>query len=218
MGKIDHQFENECQVIDPTTWKRRKNYEFFRDFLNPNVSVTVNVDASHAFSRAKSEGVSFFLLYFHAILRAMNEIDELHYRFDREGRILYYARIDGLAPIRMKGMDRFAELRFRYLPDFAEFAASAAVTMEKAATTDAYSVENSLSGFDMALVSAVPDLAFTSVAGTLRSSMGNDYPLVTVGKMSPDGNMPVALTIHHAFVDGEHVTRFYALVQKFLDE
>ncbi|MBR5436043.1 MAG: hypothetical protein IK120_04185, partial [Muribaculaceae bacterium] len=118
MGKIENRFDNECQVVDLTTWKRRNNYEFFSGFLNPNISVTVNVNASHAFKRAKSEGRSFFLLYFHAILRAMNEIDELHYRFDREGRILRYARIDGLAPIRLKGMDRFAELRFRYLPDF----------------------------------------------------------------------------------------------------
>ncbi|MBR5744289.1 MAG: chloramphenicol acetyltransferase [Muribaculaceae bacterium] len=218
MGKIENRFDNECQVVDLTTWKRRNNYEFFSGFLNPNISVTVNVNASHAFKRAKSEGRSFFLLYFHAILRAMNEIDELHYRFDREGRILRYARIDGLAPIRLTGMERFAELRFRYLPDFDEFASAAAATMEKAATTESYSAENSLSGFDMALVSAVPDLAFISVTGTLRSSLGNDYPLVTVGKMSADGNMPVALSIHHAFVDGEHVTRFYALVQKFLDE
>lgn len=211
-------YANLCEVVDVNTWERRANFEFFSEFLNPNVGITVHVDASRAFARAKENGGSFFLRYFHSILRAANEIPEFHYRIDRQRRVLRYERIDGLAPIRLKGMTRFAELRFRYHSDYGEFVAAAHVTMERAATTEAYSADNSLSGFDMILVSAVPDLAFTAVNGTVRNSTGNDYPLMTVGKMGDDGMMPIALSIHHALVDGYHVSRLFSLIQKFLDE
>lgn len=214
----DKSNDNRSHLVDLSTWPRRVNMEFFAEFLNPTVCVTVPVDASRAFRRAKEGGGTFFLRYFHAILRATNDIPELHYRLDREGRVVRYDRIDGLAPIRLKGMDRFAELRFRFYADYTTFVEAAAATMARAATTEAYSAENSLSGFDMVLVSAVPELAFTSVTGTLRSRNGNDYPLFTVGKMGSDGMMPMALSIHHGFVDGEHVTRFFRLVQDYLDE
>ena len=210
--------ENPCQEVNIDTWHRRNNFEFFKEFLNPNVGVTVMVDASRAYERAKREGTSFFLRYFHAVLRATNAIDEMHYRIGRDGRVFRYDRIDGLAPIGLKGTDRFAELRFLYDDDFARFAAVAEETMKLAATTDPYSSENSFSGYDMILVSAVPDIAFTSIAGTLRSSQGNDYPIVNVGKKEPDGKMPVAINIHHGLVDGVHVARFFSLIQKYLDE
>ena len=70
-------------VIDISTWSRRGNFEFFRDFINPNLGVTMRVDASHAYHAAKTKGVSFFLSYFYAILGAVNEIPEFHYRFDQ---------------------------------------------------------------------------------------------------------------------------------------
>jgi chloramphenicol O-acetyltransferase type A len=90
------------RMIDISTWSRRGNFEFFRDFINPNLGVTVRVDASHAYRTAKTNGVSFFLSYFYAILGAVNEIEEFHYRFDQDDNIVYYDRIDGLAPIRVE--------------------------------------------------------------------------------------------------------------------
>ena len=66
----------EKTIIDVSAWSRRGNFEFFRDFINPNLGVTVRVDVSHAYAAAKAKGVSFFLSYFYAILGAVNEIQE----------------------------------------------------------------------------------------------------------------------------------------------
>ena len=102
------------QVIDISTWSRRGNFEFFRDFYNPNLGVTVRVDVRHAYSVAKAKGVSFFLSYFYAVLSAVTEIEEFRYRFDRDGTIVCYDRIDGLAPIRVEEKNNFAELVFPF--------------------------------------------------------------------------------------------------------
>ena len=51
----------EKRVIDISTWTRRDNFEFFRNFINPNLGVTVRVDARHAYCAAKAKGVSFFI-------------------------------------------------------------------------------------------------------------------------------------------------------------
>ena len=80
MTNMEQDKSPEKRVIDISTWSRRGNFEFFRDFVNPNLGVTVRVDVRHAYDAAKTNGVSFFLSYFYAILGAVNEIQEFHYR------------------------------------------------------------------------------------------------------------------------------------------
>ena len=47
------------RVIDISTWSRRSNFEFFRDFVNPNLGVTVRVDVRHAYDAVKQTGFHF---------------------------------------------------------------------------------------------------------------------------------------------------------------
>ena len=35
--------------------------------------------------------------------------------------------------------------------------------------------------------------------------------------MSDDKTMPISITVHHGFVDGEHISRFFELVQENLN-
>ena len=208
----------EKRVIDLSTWSRRGNFEFFRDFINPNLGVTVRVDARHAYDAAKAKGVSFFLSYFHAILGAVNAIPEFHYRFDREGKVVYYDRIDGLAPIRVEERDNFAEMVFPFTEDFDAFCRTAREVIALAASTDPYEQAEAMTDYNVILVSALPKLDFTSLCNTQRSPWGNDYPLCVIGKMGDDKKMPVSITVHHGFADGEHISRFFELLQEKLNQ
>lgn len=205
-------------VIDISTWSRRGNFEFFRDFFNPNLGVTVRVDARHAYSAAKENGVSFFLSYFYAILSAVNEIREFRYRFDRDGNVVCYDRIDGLAPIRVEEKDNFAEMVFPYEEDFDAFCQKAQEVIALAASTDTYELADAMTDYNVVLVSALPKLDFTSFCNTQRDQHGNDYPLCVIGKMGDDKMMPVSITVHHGFADGEHISRFFELLQNKLDQ
>ncbi len=205
-------------VIDISTWSRRGNFEFFRDFANPNLGVTARVDARHAYDTAKANGISFFLSYFHAILGAVNEIPEFRYRFDREGSVVFYDRIDGLAPIRVEEKDNFAEMVFPYAEDFDTFCRTARQVIALAASTDPYEQAEAMTDYNVILVSALPKLDFTSFCNTQRGPLGNDYPLCVIGKMGDDKTMPVSITVHHGFADGEHISRFFELVQEKLNK
>lgn len=204
-------------VIDISTWSRRGNFEFFRDFINPNLGVTVRVDASHAYHAAKTKGVSFFLSYFYAILGAVNEIPEFHYRFDQEDNVVYYDRIDGLAPIRVEEKDNFAEMVFPFAEDFDAFCQTAREVIALAASTDPYEQAETMTDYNVILVSALPKLDFSSFCNTQRDRRGNDYPLCVIGKMGYDKTMSISITVHHGFADGEHISRFFELVQEKLN-
>jgi len=204
-------------VVDISTWSRRGNFEFFRDFINPNLGVTVRVDASYAYHAAKTKGVSFFLSYFYAILGAVNEIPEFHYRFDQEDNVVYYDRIDGLAPIRVEEKDNFAEMVFPFAEDFDAFCQTAREVIALAASTDPYEQAETMTDYNVMLVSALPKLDFSSFCNTQRDRRGNDYPLCVIGKMGYDKTMPISITVHHGFADGEHISRFFELVQEKLN-
>ena len=205
------------EIIPLESCHRKESVDFFKDFVNPNVSVTCMVNASECFRRAKEYGEKIFPNYLYAILRATNEIKELHYRFTPTGEIACYDRIDVLSPIRLPGNDTFTTLRFTYISDRKEFIASVGRIIENAGNLSSFGEEEGLEEYDVVLVSAIPDLPFTSISYTQKHRHGNDFPLINVGKMEPSGQMPIAICVNHAFVDGQHLSRFYQLVQQYLD-
>ena len=205
------------EIIPLDSFQRKESVLFFKDFVNPNVSVTCMVDASECYRHAKAFGEKFFYNYLYAILRAVNDIKELHYRFTPAGEIACYDRIDVLSPIRLAGHDSFTTLRFPYIPDRREFIESVNRIIGTAGNLSSFGEEESLDEYDVVLVSAVPDLPFTSISYTQKHRHGNDFPLINVGKMEADGRMPIAICVNHAFVDGQHLSRFYSLIQQYLD-
>lgn len=205
------------EIIPLDSFQRKESVLFFKDFVNPNVSVTCMVNASECYRLAKAHGDKFFHHYLYAILRAANEIKELHYRFTPTGEIAYYDRIDVLSPVRLPGHATFTTLRFPYIADRKEFMASVGRIMENAGNLSSFGVEEGLEEYDVVLVSAIPDLPFTSISYTQKHRHGNDFPLINVGQKEADGRMPIAICVNHAFVDGQHLSRFYTLIQKYLD-
>ena len=83
------------KVIDIQNWTRKEEYLFFRTFLNPMISVTVEVDCTTAYRKAKERQQPFSLYYMHAAVTAANRIEEFHYRQVGE-EVILYERIDYL--------------------------------------------------------------------------------------------------------------------------
>ena len=72
---------------------------------------------------------------------------------------------------------------------------------------------------DVILLSATPDLYFTSLTCTQEHRHGSNYPLMNAGKAILKERklvMPIAMTIHHGFIDGHHLSLFYKKVEEFL--
>ena len=211
------------QIIYIETWERKENFNFFRRFQNPQLSITSEVECGGAKKRAKEAHQSFFLHYLYAVLRAANEIPELRYRIDPEGRVVLYDQIDILSPIKIKENGKFFTIRFPYHEDFETFYQEARKIIDSIPENgDPYAAENgevANGDYGLILLSATPDLYFTSITGTQEKQSGNNYPLLNAGKaIIKKGKlvMPIAMTIHHGFVDGHHLSLFYRKVEELL--
>ena len=211
------------QIIDIETCERKENFNFFRRFQNPQLSITSEVECGGAKKRAKEAHQSFFLHYLYAVLRAANEIPELRYRIDPEGRVVLYDQIDILSPIKIKENGKFFTIRFPYHEDFETFYQEARKIIDSIPENgDPYAAENgevANGDYGLILLSATPDLYFTSITGTQEKQSGNNYPLLNAGKaIIKKGKlvMPIAMTIHHGFVDGHHLSLFYRKVEELL--
>ena len=209
-------------IVDVENWERKQNYEFFLSFQNPTISITSEVECGGAKARAKAAGQSFFLHYLYAVLRAVNEIPEFRYRIDSEKRVVYFDTVDMLTPIKVNDNGRFFTVRLPWQEDFEKFYAEAERIIGNIDPNgDPYEMEKSEDGelLDIILLSATPDLYFTSLTCTQEHRHGSNYPLMNAGKaITKEGRlvMPIAMTIHHGFIDGHHLSLFYRKVEELL--
>ena len=189
-------------IIDIDAWERRDNYGFFRSFVNSWYSVTTEIDCTEASAAARAAKRSFFLYYLYAVVRSANEVDELRYRTDKEGRVVFHDRVDIISPIAVPGKT-FYTVRIPYHEDFERFYAEAyALITNIPEDGDPYGAEKIL-------------------AGQGEAGNGCSYPLMTAGKaVSREGRLvfPLSIYVNHAFVDGSHLTSFFGKVEEYLKE
>lgn len=212
------------QIINTDNWERRDNFNFFRGFVNPYISLTSEVKCTAARTGAKTAGDSFFLCYLYAILRAANEVKEMRYRINGQGQVVLYDSLDVLTPVTAGANGRFFTVRIPYDRDFRKFHDTARrIIKDIPADGDPYGAENTLSEDELLasiLVSATPDLYFTAITHTLNDSSGHNYPLLNVGKAVPrEGELviPIAITVHHGLVDGAHLSAFFSKTEQYLE-
>lgn len=210
-------------IIAEEGFKRKGTIDFFRTFVNPNISLTSEVECTGAKMRAEQRGISFFFYYLHAMLKAVNEIGEFKYRIDSQERIIYYDRIDAISMIQTDKNGAYNSIILKYDTDLDIFACNAKQTIEAHTVTEDPFAEESKSieeeELNLFLVSAVPGLSFTSIGFAQRKQFGGFYPLSLIGKMvQKEGKeyIPIGICVNHAFVDGHHLERFFARVQELL--
>lgn len=210
-------------LVDIATWERRDNYNFFRGFLNPYLSITTEIDCTEAFAAAKASGRSFFLYYLYAMLRAANEVREMRFRIDAAGNVAWYDTVDAITPIAVPGRSFFT-VRIPYCEDFQQFYAEARVIVTGIpADGDPYQVAKELQeqgDFDVVHLSATPNLYFTSITyAQAAPGCPTEYPLSNAGKaILREGRlmMPYSICVNHAFVDGAHLTQFFSKFEEYL--
>lgn len=221
--------QNTRTIINLSTWDRVKSYEFYRNFLNPQASITALVDCTIAYNECKENKTSFFRKYVYAILRSVNDIKELKYRIeivDGEECVVMYDKISLLTPIQVGKNGEFTTIKVPYHLTFEKFNK---VMDEMISSIDTqnpepyYAEQDTYSrGFtDIVVVSALPDLHFTSISPTQSCSYGSRKPLINVGKAElKDGKMmmPIAISFHHGLCDGYHISKFFSNVENYLKE
>lgn len=212
------------QIIDIDTWERKDNFSMFTGFLSCWYSMTTEVDCTAGYASARKSGRSFFVYYLYAILRAVNEVKEMRYRLDKEGRVVLYDAIDVLVPVAVPGRTFFT-VRIKYTPDFEQFYHEARAIIDNIQMDgDPYGVNKRIMAegeYNVFNLSATPKLYFTSISYTLvKPGCSQNFPLMNVGKaVKRDGRlvMPIAFTFSHQFVDGAHIQAMVEKIEQYLN-
>ena len=199
--------------------------EIFRNFVSSWYSITTEIDCTEASLAARAAGRSFFLYYLYAVLRSANEVDELRFRKDKNGQVVFHDRVDIISPIAVPGKT-FYTIRIPYHEDFNRFYAEAyALITNIPEDGDPYGAEKHLAqqgDYDVVHLSAVPKMYFTSTTYTLAEA-GNacSHPLMTAGKtVTREGRLvfPLSIYVDHSFVDGSHLASFFGKIEEYLKE
>lgn len=205
------------QVINIDTWARRDHFNFFRQFEEPFFGVTVNVDCTSVYARAKEQGLSFFLYYLHKALAAANSVEAFRYRIGGNEVFLYDVVNASPTINRPDGTFGFSYIDFN--PDFHVFAAGAQKEIER--VQNSTGLIPAVSGENVIHFSSIPWVNFTSLSHARSFSFNDCIPKISFGKMTEANGiktMPVSIHVHHALMDGYHVGQFVELFQKLLDE
>ena len=205
------------QAIDLDTWSRRDHFQFFRSFNRPHYAVTSRIDVTHMLAVRQARGFSPYRASLFGIACGINSVPELRSRFSGNDVRLYEA-VDVSVTVPIEG-GSFNYAYIPFAPDFETFDQTAAGAIEKAKHITEHNPD---AGADdgVAYLSCLPWLDFTSINNAMPTAE-DCIPRVSWGKFvaHPDGrhDMAMAIEVHHALVDGEHVAAFFEATQTALN-
>lgn len=110
-------------TLDIENWDRKEHFNFFRQFDEPFFGVTVTINCTRAYRKAKAEGMSFFLLYLHKALAAANAVENFRYRISGN-QVTAYDRVDA-GPTIMRPNNTFGFGYIYFNEDFSTFTQAA---------------------------------------------------------------------------------------------
>ncbi|GAB3920369.1 chloramphenicol acetyltransferase [Mucilaginibacter myungsuensis] len=205
------------QKLDIENWNRKEHFLFFKTFDEPYYGVTVDVDMTRAYARAKELGVSFYIYYLHKTLQVMNELDNFRYRIVGD-EVEICDRVDMSATV-LRDDHTFGFSHFIYHPDLREFCAGVTAEIARVKSLPGLFTVPPLQ--NVIHFSALPWIKYTHISQATKQAHGDTCPKVSVGKLTEvDGRklMPYNLHVHHGLVDGYHLGQFFELFQGVLDE
>lgn len=203
------------QQVDISSWVRKAQFEFFREFEEPFFGIVADIECGAAYKLCKQKGYSFYLFYLHKILLAANQIQEFRYRIEESDVVLWNQIRIGATVDRVDGTFGFAHFEFHQ--QFDDFVGAAKREIERVrGRTD---LEPSDGNDDIIHFSAVPWVSFTSLSHARQFSRADSCPKISTGKLHQRDNktlLPLSVHAHHALMDGAHVGRFFQVVEALL--
>lgn len=205
------------KLIDIDNWNRREHFQFFSKFEEPFFGVTIKVDCTTAYKKAKEKGVSFFLYYLYRALKAANEVENFRYRII-ENKVYDFSSVNASPTInRPDGTFGFAYMD--YFENEKQFHEKALQQIENVKNTN--NLLPAVSGENVIHFSAIPWLDFTSISHARSFSHPDSCPKISFGKMTDINGvkeMPISIHGHHALMDGYHVGLFVEKFQSLLND
>ncbi|MFZ6772577.1 CatA-like O-acetyltransferase [Undibacterium sp. SXout7W] len=205
------------KIINLAEWNRREHVEFFSQCSEPFHSVVVHLDCSAAYQHCKTYKKSFFLLYLHQILLAINATESMRYRIEN-GEVVDFDVIHANATIgRADHTFGFCPINFER--DIEIFVSEAEPRMQAVRNSNGLCFNDECKRLDVIHFSAIPWMSFSSITHARRFDVNDSIPKISVGKIFQQADkwmMPVATFVHHGLADAYHIHQFLDHLQRGL--
>lgn len=224
--------------IDLENWPRRSQYNLFKDFSSPHVSITARVDVTGIMRAKQNQAIAPFNAMLFCIMSAINAVPELRTRFrnlkNGEQGVIEHSLVHPSVTVPIED-DRFAFCEITYDPSWTEFNQNCEEAIA-AGKAQVKLTENTVDTDHWVFMSCLPWLDFTELKHPLKGPE-DCVPRLAWGKFTPslngeatEGNghdntwpdrtwkTPVNLTAHHALVDGLHIAQFFKKLEQATQE
>ena len=202
--------------LDIETWNRKEHFHFFNQFDDPYFAVTVEFDVTKTYKYSKKNNISFFALYLHACMKAINSVENLKYRI-QNGKVIIHDVIHA-SPTILRDDHTFGFSFIHFDEDFKIFNKN--LEAEKNRILNSTEMFPKQSTDDCIYCSAMPWFNFSGHKEPLFGVKKESVPKLAFGKYVKKEDklmMPVAIAVNHALVDGYHVGLFVKKFQRLLD-
>ena len=203
--------------VDIDTWPRAGQYRLFRSFANPHFAITAPLDVTRLMAELKPRGVSPFTAVLYALTAGANAVPEFLTRFRGEEVVIHEAAGTSFTvPANDSGFV-FCEAPWR--ADWTDFDRECRACIDAARHGAGHKGEATEGQDEWLFMSCLPWLDFSAMTHPVGGPQ-DCIPRIAWGRITrqSDGRhlTPVAVQVHHALVDGEHVGAFFEAAQDAL--
>lgn len=202
------------KVIDIENWNRKDHFKFFSAYDNPYFGLVTEIDCTKAYKTAKENKQSFFAVYLHHAIVAVNSVAEFKQRILNK-EVVQYEEIHASSTIgRKDGTFAFSFMNFS--PDFQTFNNSLQQEVEAVNHSSGLRLKEGDERIDVIHFSSIPWSHFTGLTNPRSFNTTDSTPKIIFGKAyEKDGKrfIPISVEVHHALVDGFHLSRFLQAFQ-----
>ena len=206
---------NSYRVIDQSTWERNMHCSIFRESVEPNFCITLELDITKFLTRIKENKYSFTFAMIYEITKCANTIEALRYRF-LDDEVVLFDKIDTAFTYLNKDTELFKVVNVPMTDTMEEYVKLA---LETANNQTEYFTGPL--GTDVFQFSPLPWVSYTHISHTISGKRDMSTPLFDWGKYFIRDEkviMPFTVQANHSFVDGIHIGRFVQALQKVLNE
>ncbi len=204
------------KTIDKENWERKQLFNHFVNFKDPYFAVTIPFDVTKTYQFSKDNNLSFFGVYLHACMIAINSVENLKYRI-LEDKVVSYDVINA-SPTISREDKTFGFSFVNYDKNLDVFLNNLDLEKQRINTTNQlYPPKN---GLDCIHCSALTWVDFTGHKEPV-SGLKDSVPKLAFGKAVKKNNqlkMNVAISVNHALADGYHIGLFSEIFQKHLNK
>lgn len=205
------------RYLDVENWNRKQHFEHFKKLFDPYFGITSEVDVTNAYTFAKNNNMPFFAVYLHACMKAINAVENLHYRIEGEDKVVIHDVIHASATIARP--DHTFGFSFIYFSEnLEEFYQN--FKKEKTRILNSTDLFPPVNTQDCIYCSALPWFSYSGHKEPI-GGFQESVPKLAFGKYKKKGNtlqMPVSIAVNHALADGYHLGLFFENFQNELNK